>query len=271
VEGVFSKDVVSIGDIDVQEQLFAEVSQAAFGNYGDANFDGVMGLGFRSMSRYGVPTPFEAMIEQQLIDEPVFAFHLVDPSQSSELIFGGIDESHYTGKLVDVPLTLEGGLGEDAFYEFWQVRLDGIRIGRKRVRSTTKKAVIDSGTSLMAGPTHLVADLAKKVGASSILNGQAYAIDCSKKPSLRNLHFRLGGRKFTMTPDDYIIVDRTGQVCLFAFMNMDLPPPKGPLWVLGGAFMRKFYCVFDYGNKRMRIAPAAARASYDGIRDSVLV
>merc|ERR1711988_1101678 len=82
-------------------------------------------------------------------------------------------------------------------------------------------------------------------------------IDCGKKSSLPSLTVTLGGQAFTLTPDDYVL-SVSGQ-CLFAFMPIDVPPPRGPLWIMGDVFMRKYYCVFDYGNKKMRIAPVAKK------------
>ena len=61
-------------------------------------FYGLLGLGFKSISQYNIPTPFESMVDQKLIDEPVFAFYLQDDaSKQGELVFGGIDKSHFTG------------------------------------------------------------------------------------------------------------------------------------------------------------------------------
>merc|ERR1711972_1200094 len=98
------------------------------------------GLGFKSISQYQVPTPFENMIDQKLIDQPVFAFYLQsDATQSGELVFGGIDQSHYTGDLVDVPLSSE---------TYWEVSLDTLAFGGSSV-VTNQKAIIDSGTSLL--------------------------------------------------------------------------------------------------------------------------
>jgi hypothetical protein len=249
VEGVFSKDTVSVGDIEVKGQLFAEVSKVSFGPlnlaFAAGKFDGLLGLGFKSISQYNIPTPFEAMVDQKLIDEPVFAFYLPSvASQQGELIFGGIDHSHYSGDLVDVPLISE---------TYWEVSLDALSFGGSPLVSK-QKAIIDSGTSLLAGPKDAVASLAKSVGATSIL-GKEYVVDCNKTASMPELKVTLGGKDFTLSAEDYVL-QVSGQ-CLFAFTGIDVPPPNGPLWIMGDIFMRKYYCVFDYGNKKMRIAPVA--------------
>merc|ERR1711943_184104 len=168
------------------------------------------------------------MIDQKLISEPVFAFYLQeDASQQGELVFGGIDKNHYTGELVDVPLISES---------YWEVSLDAVKFGGSPVISSPQKAIIDSGTSLLAGPKDVVSSLAQKVGATSAM-GKEYTIDCSKKSSLSNLEVTLGGKTFELSPDDYVL-SVSGQ-CLFAFIGLDVPPPRGPLWIMGDVFMRK--------------------------------
>merc|ERR1719410_3152323 len=251
VEGIFNKDTVTLGGIDVKGQLFAEVSKVSFGPlniaFAAGKFDGLLGLGFKSISQYQIPTPFESMIDQKLIDESVFAFYLQDDaSKMGELVFGGIDKSHYTGELVDVPLTSE---------TYWEVSLDAMKYG-SAVVSSSAKAIIDSGTSLLAGPKEAIDAIATAAGAKLVL-GKEYTIDCSKKATLPDLSVTLGGKNFALSPDDYVL-SVSGQ-CLFAFMPIDVPPPRGPLWIMGDVFMRKYYCIFDYGNKKMRMSPVAKR------------
>ena len=50
----------------------------------------------------------------------------------------------------------------------------------------------------------------------------------------------MSGIEYTLTPKDYIIHE-TQNNCAPAFMALDVPPPRGPLFVLGDTFLRKFF------------------------------
>ena len=91
VSGFFSKDDVTLGDDIVVENVeFAEVADAGGLGlaYSIGKFDGILGMGFTSISVGGVPTIFEEAIKQNKVDQPVFAFYLGD-NEDGELTFGG--------------------------------------------------------------------------------------------------------------------------------------------------------------------------------------
>lgn len=123
-------------------------------------FDGICGLGFRSLSVDNTQTLFGNIMDQKLVDKNVFSFYLPSSSgNNGELLLGGIDKKHYTGDLEYLSLSSE---------TYWELKLDSLKFGTETYTDTTK-VIIDSGTSLLAGPSDVVAKIAKQVGAYKIL------------------------------------------------------------------------------------------------------
>jgi len=244
VSGFYSADAVNIGSLKLIDYTFAEVNvTSGLGlAYRFGKFDGILGLGWDSISVGGVPTPMSALVESGQLAQPVFAFYLGN-NQPGELLFGGVDEKHYTGSFTFVPLISES---------YWEVSLDGAILGGQSVAGEGK-AIVDSGTSLLAGPTSTITAIATKLGAKSVL-GREYVVDCSA--DIPDLTFSLGGQHFTLKKAD-MILQASGSNCILGMMGVDVPPPRGPLWILGDVFMRKYYVQFDWGNKRLGIAEAA--------------
>lgn len=142
VSGFISSDTVSLGDLKLKNQLFAEVTNEPGLAFAFGRFDGILGLGYDTISVNKIPPPFYSAVDQGLLDEPVFAFYLGDTNAESEAIFGGIDESHYTGKLTTIPLRRKA---------YWEVTLDSITFGGETA-DMDMGAILDTGTSLLALP-----------------------------------------------------------------------------------------------------------------------
>ena len=78
------------------------------------------------------------------------------------------------------------------------------------------------------------------------------------------LAFEVRGERFVFEPRDYVLHSPAAgggglggdAKCALAFMALDVPPPRGPLWVFGDVWMRKYYTVFDYGTARLGFATA---------------
>lgn len=94
------------------------------------------------------------MLNQKLLDEPVFAFRLGSSEEDGgEAIFGGIDETAYTGKISYAPIRRKG---------YWEVELEKIGFGEEELELEGTGAAIDTGTSLIVMPSDIAEMLNKE-------------------------------------------------------------------------------------------------------------
>jgi len=244
LSGFVSRDTMSIGDIEIKDQLFAEATNEPGLAFAFGRFDGILGLGYDTISVNKIPPPFYNMISQGKIDEPVFAFYLGGTEDESVATFGGIDKSHYTGELIKIPLRRKA---------YWEVEFEALSFGKDTASLEGTGAILDTGTSLIALPSGIAELLNAEMGAKKGWNGQ-YSVDCAKRDALPDLTFNLSGHNFSITAYDYILEVQGS--CISAIMGMDFPEPVGPLAILGDAFLRKWYSVYDLGNNAVGLAKA---------------
>lgn len=149
LSGFVSQDVVRIGDMEIKHQDFAEASSEPGLAFAFGRFDGILGLGYDSISVNKIVPPFYNLLDQGLIDEPVFSFYLSDTGtdgDESEICFGGINKDHYKGDLIKLPLRRKA---------YWEVDFDAITIDGETADLDNMGAVLDTGTSLIALPSTL--------------------------------------------------------------------------------------------------------------------
>ncbi|KAH1209684.1 Aspartic proteinase A1 [Glycine max] len=298
------------------------------------------------------------MLEGGLISHKIFSLWLnQDPSEEmgGEIVFGGIDYRHFRGEHTYVPLSQKG---------YWQIDLGDILLANNSTGLCEGgcAAVVDSGTSLIAGPTTVVTQINHAIGAEgytsfeckSILHnygdsiwesliaglypdiicsaigfcsnnefntmddviktvvhnqswnrsqtrespfcsfcnmivlwiqvqlkqsnvkekvlkyvdelceklpnppGQSF-INCNRIATMPHITFTIGNKSFPLSPEQYVLRVEEGcsTVCYGGFVAIDVPPPQGPLWVLGSIFLGAYHTVFDYGNLRIGFAEAA--------------
>lgn len=187
-------------------------------------FDGILGLAYDTIAVNHITPPFYELNNQGLLDRPVFSFRIGDSeADGGEAVFGGIDDSHYTGKIEYVPVRRKA---------YWEVELEKIKFGNEVLELENTGAAIDtyvdcmlitdfhsyfrSGTSLIAVPTDIAEMLNAEIGATKSWNGQ-YTVPCEDVPALPVLSLYFNGKAYPLKGTDYIL--NIQNTCISAFQG----------------------------------------------------
>uniref|UniRef100_A0A8C3P942 Peptidase A1 domain-containing protein n=1 Tax=Chrysemys picta bellii TaxID=8478 RepID=A0A8C3P942_CHRPI len=238
--GILGYDTVQVGGIVDTNQIFglSETEPGSFLYY--SPFDGILGLAFPSIASSGATPVFDNMMNEGLVSQDLFSVYLSSDDQSGSFVmFGGIDSSYYSGNLNWIPLSAE---------TYWQITMDSITMNGETIAcSGGCQAIIDTGTSLLAGPSTGISNIESYIGASD----GTVRISCSAMSSLPNIVFNINGIEFPVPASAYITD------LVYGCRYIDVPTSSGELWILGDIFIRQYYVVFDRSNNQVGLAPMA--------------
>ncbi|XP_051282111.1 pepsin A-like [Dicentrarchus labrax] len=236
--GYLASDTVEVGGISVANQVFGiSHTEAPFMAHMVA--DGILGLAFQSIASDNVVPVFDNMIKQGLVSQSLFSVYLSSNSeQGSEVVFGGVDSSHYTGQITWIPLTSA---------TYWQIQMDSVTINGQTVAcSGGCQAIIDTGTSLIVGPTSDINNMNSWVGASTDQYGEAM-VNCQNIQSMPDVTFTLNGHAFTVPASAYVSQSSYGCSTGFGGSGQQL-------WILGDVFIRQYYAIFNAPSQYIGLA-----------------
>mmetsp|Transcript_8879 Transcript_8879/g.21222 ORF Transcript_8879/g.21222 Transcript_8879/m.21222 type:complete len:409 (+) Transcript_8879:98-1324(+) len=209
------------------------------------SFDGVLGLALDSMAQSDEFSVMSRLHGSGVLKMPLFSVFLSDSdAEKSEITFGAINQEHMASELYWVDVVGDAG--------YWQVEIQDIYFGQKPQQLCTGcRVAVDTGTSELAGPSDIIAKLEQRLGSGH---------DCSNLDSLPQLGFAVRGpngkpKILTLSPKDYTSEGSFGG-CNLSLMNLDVPPPKGPLFVFGIPFLQKYFTVYDHEKSRVGFAVA---------------
>lgn len=233
-------------------------------------FDGVLGLslpGLAQAPEFCLLHALQPLLrERGAVAPQLFSVFLAaDGQDDSELTFGGYSERRMGSQLA-WNTVVSPKLGH------WMLRVKSVKVDGRRLDYCRKdcRAVLDSGTSLLAVPTAVFPEL------YGLLRHEAEpSAECrGRGPRLR---IELENFTLVLDPRDYARPRAAEQkaskpkarqgnasaaleVCRPFLMTMDLPAPVGPkLFVLGEPILRKYYTVYDTTESKPRIGFAHAR------------
>jgi pepsin A len=240
--GTIVKDQVCVGSICAHADLVAanEESDAPFG---DAPFDGIFGLGLAKLSEGPAFNMLDSMKRSKSISKGLFSVFLgATAEEDSEILFGSYRPEHMASKPVWVAVMNTG---------FWQVPLEAVMVrGKPLAIIGNSSAVLDTGTSLLAGPPDAI---------NALLDDLNVATDCSNYGKLPDVSFVIGGNTLSLSPEDYVNRNADGTDCTMPLMTQDVKSGEGPVWILGDPFLRKYYTIYDRDTMQVGFAVASHR------------
>jgi len=252
ITGDFYEDRFCIAEsLCSQVRFIGSVEQSAV-PFSSTPFDGILGLGFKDLSMGQSFNILDDMYETGSLPAGQFSVFLTEDG-SSEITFGGYKQELLASEVVWAPVTHES---------YWQVAVGDItfdNVDTGLCGAAGCQVAVDTGTSMLAGPPRLVSSLQEKVSAKE---------DCSNFDQLPNIGFKIGNKILNLKPEDYMDRDESG--CSFSLMPLDVPPPRGPLFIFGDPFLRRFVTIYDKSGPAVGFAVSKHEAM-DEIQASKLI
>jgi len=261
-------DDVQVGPMTAKGQHIWEIKQHQIPVLDQAKFAAIVGIG----PHFAPGNSEKTLLMNYGVDE--FSMCLERGSGNPGHLTWGPPAASKKAQMASVPV--EGKL-------HWAAKMDSIGFDKKAASFLDSKkgkvvnvnpctngcaAIIDSGTSLIAAPTAALMQLSEQVGPIHE--------DCSNLHELPMLKFTLGDQHFELPPHAYVMriqgaVMQANNIwdvlffkpqlkkvnmCIPAFMQIDMNSQMGPVWIMGMPFFRYYHTSFDRTNKAMHFGSA---------------
>jgi len=237
ISGECVEDRTCFGDICTVGKFLASATESRH-PFTSFSFDGVLGLALPGMAQGLSFSLLHRLHEADLLHHPVFAVFLSEQeTETSEITFGDVLPQHMASELMWVNVSSGPG--------YWEIEIEDFTLGVEKLNVCKGcRVAMDTGTSQLAGPSSMIAELRRLLNVKS---------DCSNYDDLPNLGIHVGSHILSLDRHSY--VEKAGE-CRATLMDVDVPPPNGPLVVFGIPFLTKFYTVYDIQNSRIGFALA---------------
>ncbi|KAI9366829.1 aspartic peptidase domain-containing protein, partial [Zopfochytrium polystomum] len=279
VTGVNAFDTITIANFTLANVEFSSVRTYTPRSAKTANdIDGIVGLGFPpsipanasggDLSMFYNKPVFSAMIDAGIVANRQFGYYVAPGETHAVLTFGGYNETYFADPSA-TPLWIPLFSGTSS----WAVpasmfRVEAAAAAAASADTSTRVAFpagtlafVDTGTSLALVPESVVSLLGssypnatrRTIGTSSL-----YQVPCAIPSNAPRVSLTLGtsGAPATLLlgAEDYV-VDLGQSVCVLGFAAFR----NSSVLVLGNTLLRRYYTVFDYGERRIGFALGKGR------------
>jgi len=258
IKGFLAQETFGIGPVKTKHQTIGLISQELGQVFVDGKFDGILGLSFPQLSAADYTPVFDTIMKQHVLTVPQFAFYYGSKhpgtTDDSAVVLGEISETLYHPPVSWIEVSKQ---------MYWEMNLVDIYVDDVPMNlcdSGGCKVVVDTGTSLLTGPSAAISTLLSHLNLPK-------CDDFSKLPVLKYVvKDRHGVQTFSLEPEFYVVQSDEAnneelevatsvttmtdtpdgaRYCKPGFMALDVPEPRGPLWILGDLFMKKWFTVFS--------------------------
>lgn len=164
-----------------------------------------------------------------------------------ELMFGAVDDKLFNGKLVKITLTHK--TGRYALTGSWQAEAHYLTLGSEpgiRMSLAGYTASFSTISAFILLPDRLAWDILQDLQFKDHTFPMPPTVACERRNEMPDLTFNLAGQNFTLTPYDYTFewpLEESRISCVTAILPFGVEQSEEI--VLGSAFLRAFYSVFD--------------------------
>lgn len=258
IYGKHSLDTVEIAGASAFNQSF--ILAQGESTFASLEVDGLFGLAFGKPDN-NYTNLIESLKNQGVITDAIFSLYLNDSSTDSSddmqsvITIGGFDLQTYTGSSNESDIHYLRVYQETGL---WAVALDAVNFGDHHLSYGGQMAILDSGVSLILGPTALVANLMTfmKNLYSCVFEDEANMLTCDCNYAYPDLAFVLEGVNFYVPPSSYFY--RQLGYCILLLDSID-----SNKWILGDVFLRNHYTIYDMDKQRVGLVGVSNKSSND--------
>jgi cathepsin D len=232
----------------VTNQVFAVCDQISSGLLSNP-VSGLLGLGFQSIASSKATPLWQTLVSNGAWTDPLMAFYLtryINQSNAQSLEFGGsftmgfTNTSLYTGEIDYIDLPTSGS--------YWILPLSTMTVQGTQISlpsGSASYAAIDTGTTLVGGPSQYIAEIFAQIPGSTPGTGNFqsyYTYPCSTSVSVQ---LSFGGKNWSISPQDFQLSQLTKELCLGAFFELSTGG-SAPSWIVGDTFLVGFSLILAY-------------------------
>lgn len=257
-------DEVDVGPMKAKDQAFWEIIEHQIQVLDKAKFAAIVGIG----PNFAYGNTEQTLLMSLGVDE--FSVCLQKPVGSNGFLTWGPEQTNLQKS--------DYATAEVIGKHHWAAKMENVTFLKSATEAHLASmpcgngqpcvAIVDSGTSLIAAPAAALMALSEQI--------EPIADDCSNLDSLPTLRFHVGGQLLELPPQAYVMrikgatleADsvwdilffkpkvRKIDMCMPAFMQLDMTSQHGPVWILGMPFFRYYHTTFDRQAKELRFAPS---------------